>query len=243
MGIPLRHGPARMDLLQSLSGLLLLLFIWGHMFFESSILLGKDAMFAVSRMFEGEFLFGRPVPALVSAAAAIVFLIIVVHAVLALRKFPASYRQYQALHGHLGRMRHADSTLWYVQVVSGYAMFFLASVHLYQVFVLPEQIGPYASADRIWSGRFWPLYALLLIAVHLHAGIGFYRMALKWNWFGAAASAPARARVKLAMWCLIAFFLTLGSVSLATYMVIGRDHAPYAGERYLPAGYQGSGSH
>ena len=33
------RGPARVDLLQSLTGLLLVLFIWGHMFFESSILL------------------------------------------------------------------------------------------------------------------------------------------------------------------------------------------------------------
>ena len=36
--------PARLDWLQSVSGLLLALFMWGHMFFVSSILLGKDAM-------------------------------------------------------------------------------------------------------------------------------------------------------------------------------------------------------
>ena len=39
--------PAIMDLTQSLSGLLLALFMWGHMFFVSSILreLGKDVLF------------------------------------------------------------------------------------------------------------------------------------------------------------------------------------------------------
>jgi fumarate reductase subunit C len=39
----------------------------------------------------------------------------------------------------------------------------------------------------------------------------------------------------MAMWCVIAFFLTLGSASLLTYMKIGRDHADRAGERYHPA--------
>jgi succinate dehydrogenase/fumarate reductase cytochrome b subunit len=36
--------PARLDLLQSGTGLALGLFMWVHMFFVSSILLGKDVM-------------------------------------------------------------------------------------------------------------------------------------------------------------------------------------------------------
>ena len=76
----------------------------------------------------------------------------------------------------MGAMRHRDTTLWYVQVVTGFAMFFLASAHLLVVFLQPDNIGPYASSDRIWSGRFWILYALLLVCVHLHAGIGIYRL-------------------------------------------------------------------
>ena len=46
----LNRWPARLDQLQSLSGLLLVVFIWGHMFFESSILLGMESMHWVSRM-------------------------------------------------------------------------------------------------------------------------------------------------------------------------------------------------
>lgn len=45
--------PARLDLLQSASGLFLGLFMWLHMLFVSSILLGNDAMWAVARFFEG----------------------------------------------------------------------------------------------------------------------------------------------------------------------------------------------
>ena len=48
-----------MDLAQSLSGLALGLFMWGHMFFVSSILISKDAMWIITKMFEGYFFFGR----------------------------------------------------------------------------------------------------------------------------------------------------------------------------------------
>ena len=27
----------------------------------------------------------------------------------------------------------------------------------------------------------WPVYALLLVTVHLHAGVGIYRLAVKWG--------------------------------------------------------------
>jgi len=50
----------------------------------------------------------------------------------------------------------------------------------------------------------------------------------------AANSKRTRARLKLGMWGIIGFFLCLGSASLITYMKIGYDHAPNAGERYIP---------
>ena len=224
--------PARMDLLQSLSGLFLAIFIWAHMFFESSILLGKDAMLWVTRMFEGEHLFGKSYPALVSTVAALVLLLVALHAILALRKFPANYRQYRGFHRHMRAIRHEDTTLWYVQVVTGFAILFLAGAHLMTVILQPSNIGPYASADRIWSGNFWVLYALLLVSVHLHAGFGAYRLVMKW-WPPQAAR--LRGRLKGAMWLIITFFLCLGTASLLTYMKIGYDHADRAGERYVPA--------
>ncbi|PLW67173.1 fumarate reductase cytochrome b subunit [Pseudohalioglobus lutimaris] len=237
----LNRWPARMDLLQSGTGLLLVMFIWGHMFFESSILLGHEAMYWVTRMFEGEHLFGRPYPLLVSAAAAIVLLLIALHALLALRKFPANYRQYQRMNTHMAAMRHMDTTLWYVQVITGFLLFFLASAHLLVVLVQPDNIGPYASSDRIWSGRFWILYASLLLVVHVHAGIGIYRLAMKWGPFSAASSGLWRGRIRLALYCIVAFYLCLGTASLITYMRIGAEHAPYAGERYVPT--HASGAH
>ena len=60
------HWPARLDLVQSASGLVLALFMWGHMAFVSSILLGKDAMWTITKFFEGYFFFGRSYPWIVS---------------------------------------------------------------------------------------------------------------------------------------------------------------------------------
>lgn len=234
--------PARMDLLQSLSGLALVLFVWCHMFFESSILLGKDAMLWVTRMFEGEHLLGTPYPALVSVAAALIFTLVVIHALLALRKFPASYRQYRQLHRHTKNLQHQDTDLWVLQVATGFALFFLASTHLFMVLLQPDNIGPYASADRIWSGRFWLLYAPLLLCAHLHAGVGAYRLAVKWLPLPAGNFEATRRRLKRLMWGIIGFFLCLGAASLITYMAIGYGHADRVGERYQPVTSQG-GAH
>lgn len=228
--------PARVDVLQSLSGLLLVLFVWMHMFFESSILLGMDAMYWVTKMFEGEPLFGKPYPLLVSAVGIVVFLLVLLHAVLALRKFPSSARQYRQFNRHMSAMHHPDTTLWMVQVVTGFCLFFLVSTHLYIVIAQPANIGPYASSDRIWTGNFWILYALLLVTVHLHAAIGIYRLAMKWGPLTSENSAVVRARLTIAMWCCVAFFLCLGTASLVTYMRIGYEHADQAGQPYIPGG-------
>lgn len=241
MPVKISFWPARMDVLQSITGLALVLFVWGHMFFESSILLGKEEMYWVTKMFEGEPIFGEPYPALVAAVAAIIFALIVVHAFLAMRKFPGNHRQYQQFHRHMGAMRHPDTTLWYVQVITGFSLFFLASAHLYIVFTQPDNIGPYASSDRIWTGRSWLLYAPLLLVVHIHAAIGAYRLAMKWGPLTASNTRVIRPRLKIAMYGIAVFYLCLGSASLITYMKIGYQHADQAGARYqsekaLPSG-------
>ena len=230
--------PARPDLLQSASGLFLALFMWLHMLFVSSILFGKDAFWTVARFFEGYFFFGRGFPELVSVFVATVFLIIVLHAALALRKFPADWRQYRIFWVHMRAMRHGDTSLWLVQVITGFAMFFLASVHLYLMMSRPDLIGPYASSDRVWSGRMWPLYLTLLFMVELHGGIGLYRLAVKWGWFELWDAGRARTRLKRVKWIMTSFFIALGLASLGAYIRIGIDHAPDAGQLYSPAWVQ-----
>lgn len=226
--------PARFDVVQSVSGLLLALFMWGHMFFVASILVSKDFMWSVTRAFEGYFIFGTAYPGIVSALVAAVFLLIVLHAFLAMRKFPANFGQYRAFLGHRRLLAHGDTTLWWLQVVTGFVLFFLASIHLYQMLMNPGAIGPYASADRVWSGRWWPLYLLLLFAVEVHGGVGLYRLALKWGWFEGADPAVSRRRLQRFKWGLTVFFLVLGLATLAAYMKIGYEHRDRVGERYVP---------
>ena len=67
--------PARLDLLQSLSGLALALFMWLHMGFVSAILISEDFAWAVARFFEGYFFFGKAYPILVSFVVATIFLL------------------------------------------------------------------------------------------------------------------------------------------------------------------------
>jgi fumarate reductase subunit C len=234
----IRRWPARLDVMQSATGVALGLFMWVHMFFVASILLGKDAMWTVARMFEGYYIFGSPQYWLVSLLVAAVATLFVVHAALALRKFPANYRQYRVCRDHLKQMKHEDTTLWYWQVVTGFALFFLASVHLYIMLTRPDTIGPYGSADRVWSDMMWPLYLVLLFAVEFHGGVGLYRVALKWGWFENGDPVGTRRRLRRFKWGLTAFFLVLGLATLAAYMKIGIEHAPEYGQPYQPASLQ-----
>src|SRR6266487_3060705 len=133
---------ARLDVVQSLSGLVLALFMWAHMFFVSSILLGKDAMWTVTKFFEGYWFFGRAYPWLVSVAAGAVTALFIAHAVLATRKCPSTWREYSTFRGHMKEMRHEDTSLWFVQVYTGFAMLFLGSVHLYMMMTNSHRIGP-----------------------------------------------------------------------------------------------------
>jgi fumarate reductase subunit C len=228
-------GPAWMDVLQGGSGLILALFMWAHMFMVSSILLGKDAMYWVTKMFEGKPIFGQSYPIIVSLFAVFIFSLLVLHAFLAMRKIPSTHAQYKTMNQHLKRTGHNDSWLWYIQVFTGFALFFLAAVHLYQLMMHPADIGPYASSDRVWSGRMWPLYLIMLFAVELHGGIGLYRLMIKWGWFLSKDPRKGRQRLQVIKWLLTLFFIVLGLLTLAAYMKIGFDHESNSGERYLPA--------
>jgi fumarate reductase subunit C len=230
--------PARLDLTQSVTGLVLVLFMWGHMGFVSSILLGKDAMWTITKFFEGYFFFGASYPWIVSIVVALIIALIVVHAALAVRKFPGNYREYRTFRVHMRMMRHEDTTLWFWQVLTGFALFFLASVHLYVMLTRSDRIGPFESSDRVWSEHFWPLYILLLLAVELHGGIGLYRLAVKWGWLGGGDANATRHRLKLLKWAITVFFLALGFATLAAYIKIGIEHASRYGERYVPSHLQ-----
>jgi fumarate reductase subunit C len=225
--------PARLDYLQSVTGAFLALFITFHIIFESSILFGKDAMYKLTKMFEGEPFIEGGEPLIITALAFIIFSMFIFHAFLAMRKFPSSYKEYQRYRAHRKLLKHDDTNLWFIQITTGFFMFFLGSIHLYMMMTSPEKIGPYASADRIYSDWMWPMYLLLLISVVLHAWIGVYRLIIKWGIFDGKNPRKNRQTARLVIKTLIVVYLLLGLTSLVSYMKIGHEHQDEYGSRYV----------
>ncbi len=228
--------PAKLDYLQSVTGGFLALFMWAHMLLVSSILISEEFMYTITKLLEASFIIDGGSPLLVSITAFVIFVIFIAHAALGMRKLPGNFKQYQVMKAHANYMNHDDTKLWFTQAGTGFTMFFLGSVHLYIMMTNSDAIGPYASADRIWSEWMWPLYILLLIAVELHGTIGLYRLCVKWGWFDGENPKATRIALKKVKWALTVFFLALGFLSLAAYMKIGyeRAQAGKVGERFVP---------
>jgi fumarate reductase subunit C len=225
------HATAWLDVLQGASGAVLVLFMWVHMFLVSSILISKDAMYLVTRALEGEFLFGRAYPWLVSLVAAGVLAVFLVHALVAMWKIPGSYRQYRLFWRHSRGFAHTDTTLWLVQVVTGLVLMFTATIHLYEMIMHPGAIGPHQSAARVVGGT-WLLDLVMMFAVEVHAGVGIYRLILKWDLFGLTRR---RALLRQVVTGIVAFYLLLGSATFAAYVKIGLEEEVRAGTRYVPS--------
>lgn len=224
--------PAKLDYIQSATGLFLGLFMWGHMFFVATILISKDFMYTITKMFEGSFFLSTPQPAIVSAIVLFVFAVFIVHAMLGMRKLPTTFRQYQVYKTHAGMMKHDDTTMWFTQAFTGFAMFFLGSAHLLMMAVQSDKIGPFGSSMRMYGDTMWPFYLLLLLAVEFHGGIGLYRLCVKWGWFEGANAKESRKNLKKVKWAVTTFFLVLGLLTLAAYVKYGYEYSHGLVDKY-----------
>lgn len=226
--------PAKYDKLLTATGVILAIFMMGHMFFVSTILLGKDVMHTVTKLFELDFLFEGGLPIVVSLIVAVITFLFVIHAILAVRKFPSSYTAYIKIKEHSKLMNHKDTSMWMFQWISGFVMMFAACIHLYIMFTQPQNIGPFASADRVYSENMWLLYVVLLISVEIHGSVGLYRAAMKWGWFDGKNPKETRRRLYNIKKILSAFFLILGFTTLFAYAKIGMEHSSEVGMKYTP---------
>mgnify|MGYP002640485779 CR=1 FL=1 len=224
--------PGRLDFIQSSTGLILALFIIGHLLFEASILISNETMYKMTIFFEGYYFFGETYPGIVSFLAGAISVIFIVHAATAMRKFPADYKKYKVMKNHMSQMKHEDTSLWMLQVVTGFIMFFTASVHLYIMMTQPENIGPYASSARIVDELMGPLYVVLLISVVMHAFVGLYRLALKWGFMEGKNTKITRKRFNFIMKFMIVAYILIGLASLAKYTYIGLNHDFSDGVKY-----------
>ena len=225
--------PAKLDFYQSLTGLILAIFIKFHLIFVSSILISEDFMHKVDKILSGSLIVKGGDPGFIVGSALVIFIVIFFHALLAIRKFPNSYRQFRNFTSHTQMYPHGDTKLWGVQITTGFLLTFFGSFLLYQMVSEPSNIGPYLSSDRIWTDSAWIMYIILLITVELHATIGLYRLAIKWGWFNGKTYKATREKLKKIRNFIIIFYILLGILSLATYMKIGYLHQDNYGEKYI----------
>jgi fumarate reductase subunit C len=209
---------ARADCLQSLTGALLGAFLLVHMHFEASILLGKETFYRFVQVLEGGMFSatGHGWPLVTQIFSVFILVIVVVHAALALRRFPVQLGQWRALRGFMSNIKHKDTRAWYWQMITGFILFFLVSAHLATMILDPE-IGPHLSADRVYNGHAWLLYVVFLPVVLVHGLIGLYRVILKWG------VSNNRSLIRTIAQVLMIYLLCLGSLSLITYISIGSE--------------------
>ena len=213
--------PARLDVAQSLTGLVLGLFVGFHLFLDSSILLGPEAVDFIARLFEGKGILDEPQPWIVTVFSLGILTLLVAHAALAMRKLPHDYHQLAIFRHHNATLRHTDTRLWWVQALTGFALFFLVAVHLFMPITVPEDIGGLPSARRVVEDNAWALYIVLLPIVVAHAALGLYRLAQKWGWPSFTIGAEGRRRLLLATLGVAAFYLVIDLAALVAYLRIG----------------------
>lgn len=188
------------------TGLLLALFMWGHVVLVGSILTGERGFDWLATFLE-DYYIAQP------TVLAILFLFLV-HAVFAARKIPAQLAERKRLAELAGGLRnsgrekvatrtahspfrpHLESMLWIWQVRTGLVILVLGSFHLVLIttdiftplFGSIAGIESMSSMERVQEGL-WVPYAILLLCVEFHASVGLYRLAVKWGadlWFSRA---------------------------------------------------------
>jgi fumarate reductase subunit C len=226
------------EMISAGSGLVLAVFMWGHMFFVGSILLGYRSFDWVAKTLESVYI-AQP-------TVVIIFSLFVAHAIFASRKIPSQLRERRRFFHLAEELRnartewntaakpppirpHIESWLWIWQVRTGMVMLVLGSFHLVlmsmDIFtdLFGDRVGIEAATSiaRTSQGLVW-MYAVLLVCVEFHASVGLYRLAVKWG-AGARLQRPTLMLVeKLLFW----FFIGLGAVVLI--VLAGQFQPPLA---------------
>jgi len=200
------------ELLSGGTGLVLALFMWGHMVFVGSILTGAKGFDWLAEMLEVYFIAQPTVIA--------IFALFLIHAVFAARKIPSQLQERRKMI-ELGRglrnAAHEESILWIWQVRTGMAVLVLGSFHLMliSIDIFTPLFGDRAgiesivSLERVQAGL-WVPYAILLICVEFHASVGLYRLAVKWGVFARLGRKTLHNIERIILW----LFLGLGFVIL-----------------------------
>jgi fumarate reductase subunit C len=181
------------ELSLAVSGLVLVGFMILHLGLLLSSMLGAGVMDQLAAFLERYYLLHSAAPLLV--------LILAAHVVLVLRKAPSGAGAQVALLKHMRTVRHPDTWMWAVQLVTGAALVLLVSIHLWVILTdLPIQAAK--SGARIYGIYLW-FYVPFLLLVEAHASAGLYRIAVKWS-----SVSRIWAHTALVLWMVV--FLALG---------------------------------
>lgn len=243
--VGVNRGPAWLDLGLSVTGLALVAFMWVHLTLVSSVHFGKNTMNTIAGLFELKFLhdWERGYPAVVVVIGILIFSLFITHAGIAMRKFPASWRQYRLFNHQMGMMKHADTNLWGVQAVTGFIMFFFGAIHLYIITSQASLINADAAGDRFVSGNLWPMYLILHLSVGLHLVVGMYRLAVKWGPFDGKNPRKSRRILKQIRNALAVFYIAVGLLTFYEYMKIGYENRGHrAAAPHAASALEGDGS-
>jgi fumarate reductase subunit C len=211
------------ELISGASGLVLAIFMWGHMILVGSILTGRRGFDWMATALE-EYYIAQP-------TVVAVLVLFLVHALLAARKIPARLRERRQMLQVSRELRnapaapgskrayrpHLESMLWIWQLRTGLIILVIGSFHviLLAVDVLTPLFGEHAGIEaettiaRVSSGLWLP-YAILLLCVEFHASVGLYRLAVKWGAGTFLSRSTLRVIERVLLWSILA----LGSVTL-----------------------------
>lgn len=195
---------ATTELLLSLSGVALSIFMMMHMGLLFSVLLGARSMDALAGFLERYYLLQAGAPVLIA--------ILLAHIVLAIKRIPTTVRQQRVLLTQIRRLGHLDTVTWGIQIVTALAIVILAAIHLWVV-LTDTPIESAKSGLRVFTSYLW-FYVPFIVLVEAHMSVGLYRVAVKWN----IASRRFLHTVTTA-WTLVAF--GLGFAILVTFYRIG----------------------
>lgn len=159
------------DLIELFTGITLVIFLWMHTFFVSTILLGHEVFNALSEGLDRYYLPYVGIP--------FIIIILFAHILTAGRRIPTRYQEQKIILRHARMIKSTDTWIWIFQIITGIAILVLTSIHLW-VIITGWPIEAETSLYRL-NYFFW-FYLVLLLLSQSHAGFGVYRQFVKWGW-------------------------------------------------------------
>ena len=188
------------DMAELISGLSLVGFLWVHMLFVATVIIGPDIFNNVPVFLEKYLLSQIGIP--------MVIILILAHMVLAGRRLPNRLSDMKIVWRHSRLLNHYDTWTWLFQCVTGVAIGILAAAHIWTV-VSRWDINIPISSERVVQSPYFIFYIMLLLCGEYHAGVGLYREAVKWGWI-------ERKKVSWVLDAITICIITLGIIALFT---------------------------